>query len=453
MLRSKARKKRNYRSVFARRLCGPIKISGYRAGVVSINKEKAGELKRQMEEIAAASNLKGIKFLRSPAPGRVVSHTGTVDILSADRSSGHASGFDESIIDELGLLKERDRELVNGMRSAISARNGRFLALSIHGDAPFTAEMINRWKNGDEGIAVHLYQAPEDCDLNDETAWHLANPGLKSGIKAIEYMRDEARRVISTPADQGSFRAFDLNLPQDPSREMICSVQDWKAILRDENDLPPRDGVCTVGFDFGGSRSMTCLAAFWPGTMRLELWGAFPATPDLKERGIQDGVGGRYLQMRERGELSIYSGRVTPVGEFLKDCTERLSGERVLIAGADRYKSEEAIQALESADIKWRMEWRGVGKGKTADGSHDVRAFQNRVLAGRLFMSPSLIMVSAITDSSIIRDEYDNPSLNKARARSRIDALQAAVITIGLADIHANKPKRKGWRYRGVAAA
>ena len=120
------------------RLVGPLAVPGYRAGVASVSKEKAGELRRQMLEIAEASDLQGLRFLRSPAPGRVESATGTVDILSADRSAGHASGFDESIIDELGLLHERDREFINGMRTATSARDGRFIALSIMGDSPFT---------------------------------------------------------------------------------------------------------------------------------------------------------------------------------------------------------------------------------------------------------------------------------------------------------------------------
>ena len=110
---------------------------GWRAGVCSVNREKAGELKRQVEEIAMASNLDDLVFRRSPAPGRIESSSGAVDILAADRSAGHAAGFDVAVVDELGLLSERHRELVNGMRSSISARNGRFVALSIRGDAPF----------------------------------------------------------------------------------------------------------------------------------------------------------------------------------------------------------------------------------------------------------------------------------------------------------------------------
>ena len=110
-------------------LCGPLRRFGWRAGVASISKEKAGELKTQAQAIAESSGLDGLRFLRSPAPGKIVSAWGTVDILSADSNSGAASGFDLAIVDEIGLLVERDRALVNGLRSSVSARNGRFLAL------------------------------------------------------------------------------------------------------------------------------------------------------------------------------------------------------------------------------------------------------------------------------------------------------------------------------------
>ena len=430
------------------RLCGPLRTDGYRAGICSVSKPKAGELKAQMEKIAEASGLTGLRFLRSPTPGRVESSSGAVDILSADASAGHASGFDDALVDEIGLLQERHRSLVNGMRSAISARDGRFIALSIQGDAPFTREMIDR--RGTPAIAVHHYAAWDDCDLDDPDAWRAANPGLGT-IKSLSYMQDEAARVIATPSDQSSFRAFDLNLPVDPAREMVCAVADWQACEALPGDLPPRDGWCTVGFDLGGSSSMTALVALWPGTGRLEAWGAFPGTPDLKARGMADGVGESYLRMRERGELAVYAGRVTPVGEFLTDCRERLKGERIVAAGADRYRRAEAEQALENAGIRWPMTWRGQGAAAVADGSHDVRAFQRLVLREEIHTAPSLLMRNAIKESSIRRDGAGNPALDKARDHGRIDALSAAVIAAGLAEIHSTKPKR-AWTYRGTAA-
>ena len=58
------------------------------------------------------------------APGRAESAWGTLEILSADKSAGHASGFDLVLLDEAGLLRERDRPLVDGLLSSVSARNG-----------------------------------------------------------------------------------------------------------------------------------------------------------------------------------------------------------------------------------------------------------------------------------------------------------------------------------------
>ena len=132
-----------WRRILLARLAGPLRYDGYRGGVASLSKEKAGELKMQMEQIAKASGLEGaIRFWRSPAPGRVTSSTGAVDILSADRSGWPCfSGFDDAICDEIGLFPANARGLVAGMRSSISARNGRFIALSVHGDSPFIPEI------------------------------------------------------------------------------------------------------------------------------------------------------------------------------------------------------------------------------------------------------------------------------------------------------------------------
>ena len=426
------------------RLVGPIRMDGYRAGVASVSKEKAGELKRLMQEIAEASNLEGLRFLRSPAPGRVEGPAGTVDILSADKSAGHASGFEESIVDELGLLHERDREFVNGMRSAISARDGRFIALSIQGDAPFTAEMIER--RNDPGVAVHLYRAPDDAALDDPAAWDAANPGLACGIKSTSYMRDEARRVLATLTDQASFRAFDLNQPQSPSREMIFPPSDLRACFT--SDLPERSGDAVIGLDMGEATSASAAFVIWPQSGRCESFMAFGDVPDLIERGKRDGA--RYDLMAERGELRTYPGRVTPVSAFLSDLSDELAGCRVHRLAADGYKDSETKDFLDRAGLRWPYEFRRVGAGK--DGGRDVRSLQRLILTGKLRMHESLSLSTAIANSALRRDGNGNPGLDKAKSRGRIDQLSAAVIAAGLAEpLMGRPPARRGWRYVGMA--
>ena len=426
-------------------LVGPLRRAGFRAGICSLSREKAGELRAQIEAIAAASGLKGVRFWRArSAPAITSRYGGSVDILSADKNAGAASSYDLSIVDELGLLSERNRGLVSSMRSAVSAKAGKFLSLSVHGDGPFIPEIVER--KGAAGLAVHHYRAPEGCALDDEAAWDAANPGLACGIKSRDYMRVEAARVAVTRSDETSYRALDLNMPGRPGSEMIFSLDEWQACIVSEGELPQRTGQCCVGFDLGSGNSMTALAAVWPNG-RVEVWAAFPGTPDLKERARVDDA--PYELMQSRGELRVFEGRVTPVGAFLKDCAAMLAGEKVLAAGADRYRKAEAMQALDSAELRWPMNWRGMGASARADGSHDVRAFQRLVLSRNLRTVESLLLASAIKASVIRRDGAGNPALDQGSKTGRIDVLSAAVIAAGLAEIQGMRPRRS-WRSRGL---
>ena len=426
-------------------LAGPLKRAGWRCGVCSLSREKAGELRSQCEAIAKASGLKKLRFWRArTSPAITSEHGGSVDILSADKNAGASSSYDLAIIDEIGLLGERNRGLVNSMRSAVSAKAGKFLSLSVHGDGPFVPEILER--KGALGLKVHHYAAAPDCALDDEAAWIAANPGLACGIKSRDYMVSEAARVAVTRSDESSFRALDLNQPATPGAEMIFSLAEWQACIVSEAELPPRTGACCVGFDLGGSSSMTAFAAVWPNG-RIETWGAFPGTPALKERARVDAA--PYALMAERGELKVYAGRVTPVAEFLKDCAARLAGERVLAAGADRYRKSEGLQALDGADLRWPMAWRGVGASAKADGSHDVRSLQRLVLTRRLRTLESLLLADAIKSSVIRRDGSGNPALDQGSKKGRIDALSATVIAAGLAEIQGMRPRRS-WRPGGL---
>ena len=129
-------------------MVGPLRRPGLRVGCVSISREKSGELLAACRAIAETSGLEGLDFLRTPAPGLIRGPGGSVaEFLSADKSAGHASGFDWSIVDELGLMTERDRDLIAGMRSATSARNGKLIALSIRvtfSEAAWTAQDLIR---------------------------------------------------------------------------------------------------------------------------------------------------------------------------------------------------------------------------------------------------------------------------------------------------------------------
>ena len=360
--------------------------------------------------------------------GEVLRHVSSIwgrcEFLSADKTAGHASGFDLAVADELGLFPPGGRDLVAGLLSSTSARDGRLIAISVIGDSPLSHEMMAR--AGDPATVVHTYQPAQDCALDDPGAWALANPGL-GPIKSRSYMRDMARRAANNPSEQTAFRAFDLNQPGSPSREMIVALDRWQIVAAQPR--PHRAGPCFVGFDLGGSSSLPAAAIYWPAGGRLEVYGACGDEPDLSARGEADGVGERYVRMAERGELRTWPGRVTPCGPFLAWINETLAGAAPDLALADRYRQAEALDALALAGALWPVSWRAQGAGK--DGGFDVRAFQRAVLSGALRPGESLLLESAIAESIIHYDANGNPGLDKRRQRGRIDALSAAVLAIG----------------------
>ena len=420
-------------------LVGPLRQPGWRGAVASLSKEKADELRSQVEAIAVASGLSGLRFRRSPYPGKVISEMGSLEVLSSDRTAGHSSSFDLVVVDETGLMPERSRELLAGLRSSVSAKGGRVVHISVRGDSPLYREIL-----GNEAVVAHVYAAPDGCPIDDVAAWHAANPGLQAGIKQVSYMHAEVERIRGAPGDEPSFRAFDLNQALDPTREMVFSPDDLRGCFVDE--LPERVGPVFLGFDFGEATSATAATAIWPATGRVETWMAFGDTPPVAERAKRDDA--PYVQMVDRGELRLYPGRVVHPDRFLSDVQEDLAGVRVAAAAADGYKDSEVKDFMERAAVRWPIDFRRVGAGK--DGGKDVRSLQRLVLNRKLAMLQNLSFVTAISKSTLRRDANGNPGLDRANSRGRIDLLSSAVIAAGLAAPAFDRPPRR--RLRSVLA-
>ena len=329
------------------------------------------------------------------------------------------------------------------MRSSVSARNGRFIALSVHGDSPFIPEIMAR-RSDSAWSSTTTRQRPV-------APWMTGGHGrlriLAYGLVSSRCLHEaEARRVLQTPSDEASFRALDLICRKIRQWKCLCPVGEMRACFVKPEALPGRSGPCFIGLDIGEATSGTAAVAVWPENGRVETWLAFGDVPSLNVRSRRDNAD--YAAMVARGELKTYPGRIVRPDAFLGDLLADLEGAEVELAAADSYRDSEMKDFSDRAGIPWEIQYRRVGAGK--DGGRDVRAFQRLVNAKRLTLLENLSLVTAISKAAIRRDGNGNPGLSKASSNGRIDVLSAAIIAAGLAEPHFDRTARPAWRYTGL---
>ena len=292
----------------------------------------------------------------------------------------------------------------------------------------------------DPAVVWHEYKADENCDIEERAQWEKAHPaGTLGRVKSYSYMEARSRGAASVGSDS-NFRAHDLNLSIDPSKDPIVTVSQWNhCVVKDAAELPPREGPAFIGVDLGGAVSLSSIAAAWQNG-RFEVWAACPEKPSLRERGQADGEGQNYVTAHARGELLLLGNRVTDPVALLKHVAEDLDGVKIRAAAGDMYRKSEFEDAMDAAGVRWPMQFRRVGNGP--DGIMDVEAFRRSVISRKLRMVENLLMVMSLKNSRIHTDG-NNTLLGKRRQSGRIDLMQASIIAAGLCDrIAKKKPKQ-----------
>jgi phage terminase large subunit-like protein len=156
--------------------------------------------------------------------------------------------------------------------------------------------------------------------------------------------------------------------------------------------------------------------------------GAFPTSPGLSDRGQADGVSNRYVEMKDRGELTTMGATTVPVARFLAEVVARLAGQPPASIVGDRFRAAEFVEALREASLdRVPVIWRGMG---WKDGSEDIERFRRALFEGQVLTAPSLLLRSAFADAITLVDPAGNHKLTRARSTGRIDAAAASVLAV-----------------------
>ncbi len=349
-------------------------------------------------------------------------------VIPADGKSALGGAPTLAILDERGHWeKDKGDQLEHALLSGLGKRGGKALIIST--SAPDDAHPFSRWLDDETpGVYRQEHRPAPGLPADDLESIMLANPGAIAGIGAsIEWLMAQARRAIARGGSAlTSFRLYNRNeRVSGETRDVLLTTDEW--LKCEAADVPARAGPVVVGIDLGGSASMTAAAFYWPTTGRLEVLGTFPSRPSLLDRGQADGVGARYVEMQNRGELSTLGDQTVPVASWLVEIMKAIEGQSIAAICMDRYKQSELGEAIDKTGIRAPLVWRGQG---FRDGGEDCERFRRACFDGRVRSKPSLLLRSAFADAVCLRDPANNIKLAKARSNGRIDPAAAAVLAV-----------------------
>lgn len=364
--------------------------------------------------------------------------------IAADGKSALGSAPTLILMDERGhWASDQGDALEHALLSGMGKRGGRALIIST--SAPDDAHPFSIWLDEDSpGIYRQEHRPQPGLPADDLESLKEANPGAAAGIgSSLEWLQSQARRAIARGGSTlTTFRLYNRNeRVSGETRDVLLTVDEWLAC--EVSEVPARQGQCVIGIDMGGSASMSAAAFYWPETGRLEALGTFPSKPNLADRGANDGVQGRYVEMYHRGELNTLGEQTVPIAPWLLQVLDHVEGEAIAAIVLDRYKQAEFGEAMNRAGVRAPVVWRGFG---FKDGNEDCERFRRAAFDKKVQTCASLLLRSAFADAVTLRDPANNLKLAKARSTGRIDAASATVIAVAEGARIMGRPTHLGGR-------
>ena len=289
---------------------------------------------------------------------------------------------------------------------------------------------------------IQLHAARDDDPPHWERTWKRANPSYGAMPDLADTIRRESDRAKRDAGWLEAFKAYRLNQRVDPVQEsMLVTPDSWRACEGDAE----KTGRPIWGIDLGTTSSQSAVAAVWESG-RLDAFGAFPTEPDLRARGIKDGVDDLYQVCERQGDLVTAGQYTVNVQMVVNEALDRFGRPSAIVC--DTWREGELREALEA--VGFPLCDLVVRRQGYKDGGEDVRLFRRAVADRRVQARPSKFLRHSLGETRTIVDAAGNHKLTRRRQRSANDAAVASVISVGEWERRRSKPRSGGLRYRIV---
>lgn len=355
--------------------------------------------------------------------------------LAAEGSSTQGISPVLCVMDELGQVKGPENEFVTAVETAQGAYDNA-LYLVISTQAPTANDLLSRMidaqlEEPDPQVVLHLYAAPEDCDLDDESAWRASNPALGK-FRSLDDLKKQIAKAKALPSRENGIRNLILNQRVDAVATFV-SRSVWEANGDAPADIKGRR--VWGGLDLSSVGDLTALVLVGEdGSVLPTFW--------LPEHGLQakaDADKVPYVQWEKAGLLNAMPGKAIQY-RFVARYLRRVFDEYdVQAMGFDRYNMKFLKEWLQKVDEKTERplfseeeieKFIEFGQG-TASMTGALREFEVKLLEAQLKHGKHPVL-SWCASNTKVKGENDARAFDKKTARGRIDGMVALAMAIGV---------------------
>jgi phage terminase large subunit-like protein len=348
--------------------------------------------------------------------------------LAAEGKTAHGLSPVLAILDEVGQIVGPTDKFVSAITTAQGAYTNPLL-IAISTQAPTDADLFSTWldaqKNApDPRVVSHVYAAPEDCELDDKSAWAAANPAL-GVFRSIDDVTKQAKQAIQLPANEPEFRNLILNQRVEAVAAFIP-----RSVWESNGDHPGKaDGLKVwAGLDLASVNDLTALVLVDEnGGVHSHFW-----LPEygIAEKSRKDKV--PYDLWAKQEFLNLTPGKSVEyeyVAEFLRGVFDRYDVQSLAF---DRYNMKHLLPWLVKADFTEQEIEKFIEFGQgTASMTPALRELESMLLNQKLKHGKHPIMNMCCANAKVVGDSGAR-KFDKKTARGRIDGMVALAMAVGV---------------------
>jgi phage terminase large subunit-like protein len=228
--------------------------------------DEADSIIKATPELAFAARVQDFKNrIVHPKSGAVY------EAISADAATQYGRTPNFALVDELWAHKKA--ALWHAIKTGLVKVSGSLLVITTTAgrgsntpDFPIYeyAKKVASGEIEDPSFLPIIFEAPKDCDWQDEEIWQAVNPGLKHGYPDLDGLRQSAREARERPADREAFQQFHLGIRQEHSVSPFVDID-----IYDEGNVPVDLKLlagrrCWIAADLSSTTDLSAVVAAWP---------------------------------------------------------------------------------------------------------------------------------------------------------------------------------------------